>query len=61
MFKEFLEEVVKKGFDPSLGLFKVRRVVWKKNCSVANKCGCVFPEIYVSVCHNCSKFDCVKK
>ena len=23
MFKEFLEEVVKKGFDPSLGLFKV--------------------------------------
>lgn len=30
MFKEFLEEVVKKGFDPSLGLFKVRRVVRKK-------------------------------
>ena len=24
VFKEFLEEVVKKGFDPSLGLFKVR-------------------------------------
>ena len=23
VFKEFLEEVVKKGFDPSLGLFKV--------------------------------------
>ena len=26
VFKEFLEEVVKKGFDPSLGLFKVRGV-----------------------------------
>ena len=25
VFKEFLEEVVKKGFDPSLGLFKVSR------------------------------------
>lgn len=61
MFKEFFEEVVKKGFDFLFGLFKVRRVVWKKNCFVVNKCGCVFLEIYVSVCYNCLKFDCVKK